>query len=82
MDSLLDPSFHLKITTNLQLVGGKLEIEERELLLSANNRNHGKLTFLLSHDGEEGTAATEESTGFRLGSYWVLVFFGVLTRRP
>jgi hypothetical protein len=80
MDSLLDPSFHLKITTNLQLVGGKLEIEERELLLSANNRNHGKLTFLLSHDGEEGTAATEESTGFRLGRHWVLVFSGVLTR--
>jgi len=66
MDSMLDPSFHLKITTNLQLVGGKLEIEERELLLSANNRNHGKLTFLLSHDGGEGTAATEENTGFRL----------------
>lgn len=78
MDSLLDPSFHLKITTNLQLVGGKLEIEERELLLSANNCNHGKLTFLLSHDGEEGTAATEENTGFRLWRHWVLVLSSVL----
>lgn len=66
MDGMLDPSFHLKITTNLQLVGGKLEIEERELLLSANKRNHGKLTFLLSHDGGERTVATEESTGFGL----------------
>jgi hypothetical protein len=28
MDGMQDPSFHLKITTNLQLVGGKLEIEK------------------------------------------------------
>ena len=40
MDGMQALSFHLKITTNLQLVGGKLEMEGRELLFLANNHDH------------------------------------------
>ena len=60
MDGMQAPSFHLKITTNLQLVGGKLEMEERELLFLANNHDHWKLTFLLSHSGEERKHVSEQ----------------------
>lgn len=64
MDGIQAPSFHLKITTNLQLVGGKLEMEERELLFLANSHHHWKLTFLLSHGGEERKHVAVENKGF------------------
>lgn len=64
MDGMQALSFHLKITTNLQLVGGKLEMEGRELLFLANNHDHWKLTFLLSHSGEERKHVSMKNKGF------------------